>query len=370
MTRRAAGSRREIEPGKWRLDVSAGFDPMTGTRRRPSKVFYGTEREAELELGRMLAQTGRGGSGSSMTLWQFIETMYLPAIEPPELRRTTVDEYRRKLEKYVKPAAVASMRMDKIDRYAMVSWMRWIKTSVPNRQTQLHIYRTLSAALGKAVAWGCLEENLLTKAVPDAPVPDEVYPTVLTAEEVNLYLDAFSGHGLEPVVVLAVAGGFRPSEIYGLDWSDIDFDARTVSISKGLHQRHGEMWLEDAKSRQSRRVIVLPEWAIAALRAHRGLGRVCGDLTPNQVSYRYRQHVSASGLSPWCPLKNLRHTSATISAELGVGWDDLARRLGHSSHKMLQERYVKRWQARDATVADAMETLRAPTRANGASCAK
>lgn len=358
MTRRAAGSKKKLADGVWRLWISAGHDAATGKRSRPTRVFHGTEREADLELARMLSQAGRHAS-TSMTLWEFIETMYLPSIEPPELRRRTVDEYRKKLEKYVKTAPIGSTRLDRLTRFAMVSWMRTVKASVANKQTQLHVYRALSAALSKAVSWGVMDENLLRVAV-DPPTPDEYVPPVLAEDEANAYLDAFSGHQLEPVVVLAISGGFRPSEIYALGWSDIDLKSGAVSVTKGLHQRDGETWYEPAKSRTSNRVVMLPPWAVDALKPHRKVGRVCGELTPDQVSYRYKRHVQDSELKPWCPIENLRHTHATIGIEAGVDWTDMAHRLGHSSTKMVQQRYAKRRLLRDTQTAGVIEAFRKP----------
>lgn len=355
MSRRPAGSRLEIEPGKHRLYVSAGRDPVTGKRRRTSEVYYGNDREAEIRLGQMLAEAGRVGT-VSLTLWQFIETMYLPAIQPPELRRRTVTGYTQKLERYVKPSGIASIRMDKLDRYAMVSWMRGVKSQVPNKQSQLHIYSALSAALGRAVKWGIIQENVLRVAV-DAPDPDEVFPAVLTEDEANAYLDAFVGHELEPVVVLGMLG-LRPSESQAVEGADVDLENALVRIDKTVHQEHGEVWNEPTKSRESKRVLPLPEWAVEALKRHRRIGPLCGDLTPNQIRYRYKQHVIASGLKPWCPLENLRHTSLTLAIEGGVSWDDAASWAGHSSSKMLKTRYVKRRLLRDQATASALQGIR------------
>ncbi len=354
--RRSAGSKTEISPGKWRLMVSAGHDPLTGKRRRISKVVEGTDREAELMLSAMLAKTGRTVSTSALTLWSYVDQMYLPAMEPPVLRRRTVDGYREKLERHVMPYPVARIRMDRLDSYAMVSWMRGLAEAVPNKQTRLHAYRALSAALGRAVEWGILEANVLTRAVK-APVPDEYEPVILTEDQANDYLDSFTGHVLEPLVVLAIAGGFRPSELYGLEWPDVDFENGLVTVSRGLHERSGRVWTEDTKSRASRRVVTLPRWAIEALRPHRGVGPIRGQLKPTQVAYRYKRHVVDAEL-PWCPIQNLRHTSATIAMEGGADAGDVAPRFGHTSRTMLDRRYAKRRVARDQGVADVIERFR------------
>lgn len=364
MTRRSAGSKRQLEPDLWMLQVSAGHDIVTGKRRRVSKRFQGTEREAELELARMLADTGRHGS-TAMTFWEFLETVYLPAIAPPGVRQRTYDGYVSYLERYVRPMPIASVRLDRLDRYAFVAWMRQVQQRVANKQTQRHIYAAVSAALGRAVKWGYLEENMLRKAV-DAPRPDEYHPAILTLEEANDYLDAFAGSELEPVVVLGIAGGFRPSEILGLDWSDIDFELGAAKTWRGMHQTKARgVYYEDNKSRGSRRVVFLPEWALDALLPHRGIGPLMGSLTPWQVRYRYKRYVTDAKLTPWCAMENLRHTSATLGIEAGMDWVDMAHRLGHSDMKMVQERYAKRRLLRDQQAAKPMGELRRVQPGNG-----
>ena len=354
--RRTLGSKVELASGKWRLEVSAGRDPVTGKRRRPRETFHGDERAAERRLAQMLAETGRYVS-SGLTLWEYIETMYLPAIAPPELRKRTVDGYREKLEKYVKDSAIADLRMDRLTRYAMVTWMRGVKSRVPNKQSQLHVYSVLSAALGRAVRWGVLEENILRKAV-EPPEPDEVHPAVLTVDEWNDYLDAFVGHEVEPIVVLGLACGLRPSESMAVEGADLDLEQGLVRVDQTIHQRDGIVWIEDTKSRESNRVLPLPGWAIDALKRHRRIGRLCGDLTPDQIRYRYKKHVGACGLEPWCPLENLRHTSLTIAVDAGISWEDAASWAGHTSPKMLRTRYVKRRLLRDQLTADVMQNVR------------
>lgn len=352
------GSKVEIAPGVWRLFEPGGDDLVTGKRHRPSHTFYGDEDAADRELDRLCALAGHG-DGTSSELWEFIEGFYLPAIQPPELKRRTVDSYTDWLTRYVKPAAIARKRMDRLTRLDFVLWMKSVKAQVKNKQTQLHIYSALSAVLGRAVRWGLIEENLLRKAV-DAPVPDLHYPVVLSEDEANDYLDAFEGHELEPLVVLQIAAGLRPEEVQAVEWRHIDFEDASVFIELTRQQRKGEVWTDNTKSRESKRPVPLPEWAIERLRRHRGIGRVVGELTPNQIRWRYKSHALKSGL-PWCPMENLRHTHATIGVERGITDADMAARLGHTSVKMVRERYVKRRVMRARRAAEVIEGFRRPS---------
>lgn len=358
--RPGTGSCIEVAPGVWDLYPPGGFDPISGRRYRPKRRFHGDDVAAERELDRLCILEGRV-SGSSMELWDFIEHVYLPAIEPPELRRMTVEGYRMKLDRYLKPSSLARKRLDRLTRLDMVTWMRWVKSQVPNKQHQLNIYSAASAMFGRAHKWGLLSENILRASV-DPPEPDEYIPRPLTEAQANDYLDAFDGHELEAFVTLMIAFGPRPSEGMAVDWrSDFDWAEGTVTFDEGIHQRRvdGEMkvWYEDTKSRKSKRTVAGPDWAMERLKQLRGIGRITGDLRPGQVAYRYKKHVEACGL-PWCPIEELRHTNATILSERGVSWEDNADYHGHSSPKMLKERYVKIRTARSKMVAGAMDGVR------------
>jgi integrase len=68
----------------------------------------------------------------------------------------------------------------------------------------------------------------------------------------------------------------REGEILGLRWQDVDLDAGTLEISHTLQRvkrpgaKKGKLELIPPKTDRSRRIIALPEVAVAALRVHRG----------------------------------------------------------------------------------------------------
>jgi len=73
-------------------------------------------------------------------------------------------------------------------------------------------------------------------------------------------------------LALLALGGFRPSEIFALVWADIDWEKRTVTISKsagGGHLGGPKTDRSDRDNVDAARTVVVPQRALDALREHR-----------------------------------------------------------------------------------------------------
>jgi len=74
-------------------------------------------------------------------------------------------------------------------------------------------------------------------------------------------------------VVTLVLGGFRPSEMYALTWSDIDFVRQVIRVTKSVDRGHLEerpkTERSDRNDGDASREVVLPERAFLALKEHR-----------------------------------------------------------------------------------------------------
>lgn len=352
MSRRQLGSSTEVSPGVWRIQVSAGLHPITGQRVRITRIIRGTERDAEAMLAQLLLEAGKTPE-SDVTVKQFIEQMYLPHAEG-RVRARTFDGYKSKLEHHVTPV-LGSIPMSELTPYQLDKWMDGIKGS---DRTRLHVYRVFCTALNLAVRWRLIDHNPIHAVEP--PKVARQMPKTLTAKEAKAYLDAFSGHVIEPIVVLALGCGLRRSELAGLLWNDFDFIAKTVTISRGSHDRNGQVLIEKPKSATSERVVSLPDWVVGVLEPLRGLGPLVIEdghaMKPRRISELYVEHVNAKELRH-LPLKNLRHTHATLMLEAGVDLYTVSRRLGHSTVAVTQMHYVKPSQDADRAAADAFSRL-------------
>lgn len=96
--------------------------------------------------------------------------------------------------------------------------------------TMRHIHRLLQQCLDQAMRDGLIAEN--PARAFHYPKPKKVSANVLTASEVEDYLDAADRLGHLPVFLLALTAGLRQGELIALKWSDLDVKERTLTITE------------------------------------------------------------------------------------------------------------------------------------------
>lgn len=150
---------------------------------------------------------------------------------------------------------------------------------------------------------------------------------------------------------LAAATGARRGELCALRWSDIDFEAKTLTISRSIVEAaHSALVEKDTKTHGSRR-IALDDGTVIALLEHRvdrEAAATAADATYTRHSYLFSRSVDGS--KPWPPndvtkafvrvrdrcgvgnrLHDLRHFAATRLLAAGVSVRTVSGRLGHAN---------------------------------------
>lgn len=129
-------------------------------------------------------------------------------------------------------------------------------------------HAVLHRALKQAVRWGLLRN--VTEGV-DIPklVRDEI--AALSLQETRAFLTAARGDGLEALYAAAVHCGLRCGELLRLKWSDIDLDARTLSVNRQVQRMRDGSGLAFSTPQNSkfRRTIRLTNATAEALSGHR-----------------------------------------------------------------------------------------------------
>ncbi|BDB41975.1 hypothetical protein Mkiyose1088_41430 [Mycobacterium kiyosense] len=220
-----------------------------------------------------------------------------------------------------------------------------IAGGVSNR-TVVTMLGVLSHALDDAMARGLVARNV-ARLVERPKVANRDMST-WTPEQATRFREHIADDRLAACWLLTLAG-LRRSEVLGLRWTDVDFDAGTVSIAQGRVVVAGQGTVTgDPKSRRSRRVLPMPGDVLAALRTLKaaqaserlrigkrwpdtGLVAVSADgspVRPETYSKMFRSHCEVAAV-PTIRLHDARHTAATMLLDGGTTVAATAKWLGH-----------------------------------------
>lgn len=204
----------------------------------------------------------------------------------------------------------------------------------------------LSAALDDAMAQGLVARNVARLVErPKVASREMATWTRQQASEFRAHVESDRLHALW----LLTLCGLRRSEVLGMRWDAVDFDAGTVAIVSGRVIVPGQGTVEgDPKSARSRRVLPVPADVVTALRSFRaaqaaerlvvgpdwpdtGLVAVNGDgspIRPETYSGEFARQAKAAGV-PVIRLHDVRHTAATMMLDSGNTVSATAKWLGH-----------------------------------------
>ena len=174
---------------------------------------------------------------------------------------------------------------------------------------------------------------------------------------------------------LAIFGGFRRGEIVALNWNQIDFANRKVTISQSVARTKAEgQIVKDPKTRSSRRTLDLPkdcftvlnEWRLEQMKIDFRMGTAWNDFkslpegerpvftqlengrrmdvaTPShkfkEILDRYNETAEEGKELPRIRLHDLRHTSATLLLANNMDIETVSHRLGHSKASVTLDVY-------------------------------
>jgi integrase len=363
---RGAGSVYQRKDGRWVGQLYLGVDSLG--KPRLWRAYAKTEAEAvakrDQAKGELLG--GKLVVGDKQTVAEFL-TAWLEKYKATTRRPNTVRGYASKINTYLIPA-LGSVPLSKLTAQQVQTFVndalrqhtRPKKDGGATRplapRTVRATYAILHAALETALKWGLVARNVADLIDPPRVPKHEVVP--LDEAEAHRLLDALKGDRLEALYTVAMAIGLRQGEALGLQWRDIDFGGRAIRITTALHRQQGEYLLDEIKRPTSRRVIPLPAYAVAALRAHQtrqeaerdGLatwGNVWGlvfttqvgrPLNGSYVTHAFQRHVARAGL-PRQRFYDLRHTCASLLLAMGLHAREIMEILGHSQISLTMETY-------------------------------
>lgn len=317
--------------GTWTVRARV-FDPASGKVKQRSKstgfkVKDSTKRRAEQAMREIVAGWEKEANAVPVKRDPLFSEHIEKWLEKKSFSRgeNTVLSYIDYANKHILPALgslkVRSMPLQHLQLYYNAK----LDSLSVNTLRKHHV--VISGALLDAVRDGIITTNFADYV--EFPRRQKYEGKAYTPEQVAALLDAVEQEG-EPIragVTLAVCYGLRRSELLGLRWKDIDFEAKTLSVRNTVTKyRDLVVEAEQTKTKKSHRTIDLIESTIPYLlqlqqtQEQNGLvlDKVCvwpdgRTVRPDYITARTRRIMEKYGLEH-IRVHDLRHTAATLLA--------------------------------------------------------
>jgi integrase len=298
---------------------------FSGERIRES-TKQGNKRIAEQMEAARRTQLAKGEVGikdrvPAPTLAEYANKSFLPHIEANKKEKPgTIGFYRDRIKNLLAFDKLSGARLDEIDlplidRY--ISRRRALNLQVSTINRELATLRRML--------------RLVPDLRPDLTIPaprvkllkgENRRERVISPEEEKIYLAA-APPMLRNIATIILDGGFRPEEVYKLEWSFIrngniqNYKGKTPPARRSVPATDRVMKLLDAKF-----VSAENEWIFPA-------ETKTGHAEQSSIRKQHTKVLEDTKLEPFV-IYSLRHTCLTRWAEKGMNPYELMRRAGHS----------------------------------------
>lgn len=358
---RGEGSVYQHTDGRWRGVVTVGH---AGGKRQRRYVYGRTKAEAARKVREVLAAQDEGlpTPDRRTTVASFLAWWLDEHLAQGRQSERTIENYRWAVEGHIVPTLGRIRLVDltalDVDALLKAKSREGLAANSVNR-----IRSVLVQSLKLAERYELVRRNVA--AVTDTTQDDRRKAgRSLTPDAARKLLEAAEGHRYAPAFTCQLMLGLRPGEALGLLWSDVDLDARRLTIARSLKRLpktadHPErLELGEPKTKGSYRTVDMPGPVAAALADQRraqaaerlrvgslwlDLGLVFanelgGYVDPSNYRRELAKVTEAAGLGHWSP-NELRHSAVSLLSAAGVPLEQIADLVGHSSTRMTSSVY-------------------------------
>lgn len=345
----------------YRSNVYLGVDSITGKKVKTT-ITGRTKKEVKDKAQQ--AQSNFKANGSTVfkrvkvTTYKELAALWLENYQMTVKPQTLVST-RQFLKNHILPV-FGDMQLDKIHIAHIQSWVNKLAFKVVNYG--------VAASINKRI----LQYGVSMQLIPFNPAREVILPRPQKAganrikfidkEDLKTFLDymerlaptAYNYYYDSVLYKLLLATGCRYGEAVALEWSDIDFNSATISITKTYNRIVKQVGTP--KSKAGIRTISIDNKTILMLKQYRNRQRQAfmeiGSPAPALVfsttvsqypnsdartkSLRYR--CKEAGILQFT-FHAFRHTHASLLLNAGIGYKELQHRLGHATLAMTMDTY-------------------------------
>lgn len=364
--------------------------------------------------------------GSRITFRDFVEhwdeNWLQIRVKTGEMVERTRQEHLGALRRYATPE-IGHMKLSSIKAVHVDAIVNDMINKGRSPKTIANVYHVINSIFAYAVRKGMISESPCLRANPIPRVKKSGKLHTFTQDETNRFLNdaltmsipherkattrhtkhgdvsvsAYTEHRpislmFRTFFTIAVFSGARRGELAALRWSDIDAEARTISITRAATSSTGNgVSTKAPKTASGVRTVEMPEACFDLLSelkheqmsncislgtawvGFRGkafdenyvFADVFGNMThPDTFTGKFRDILLAYNQSvkedlqlPMIRLHDLRHSSASHLVASGLDIQTVARRLGHSKPSFTMDTYAHAFETRDSIASDMLGNL-------------
>ena len=230
------------------------------------------------------------------------------------------------------------------------------------KETILKLKRTLATILADAKRQRLVEHNFASRDYI-APIQGHKKEVKILndkeAKQLAGYLDKLDNPRWKIALLIALFMGIRRGELAGLEWKDIDYENKTMTIQRSVQDIVGfGLITKDPKTENSKRTISMPDKLITYLKEYQvwwdNQKHYLGDrwkdtdrlfctedgktISPGLFRVWLQKNLTKAGL-PKVSLHSLRHTNITLQLIAGVDMKTVSARAGHSKASTTSDFY-------------------------------
>lgn len=339
---------------RYRLVVDVGFH--TNGRRRQHTETVDTLTQARTRVSEIRADVKRGEyHAKDNTTFNALCDRWLDSKR--DVRAVSLRGYRSSLvNARTRFGTKQAQNLTRADIEDLVTWLS-VADGGPHltRRSIAYALMTMRQVLKFGISEGVLTTNVAAEVKPPREKHNEnPGATPWTSSQLNTFLQHSDMDAWAPLWRLT-ACGLRRSEVTGLRWPDIDFDAGTVTVRRGRVSSGGKVLTDSPKSKASHRTVPVEHIApgtmviLKALKKRQAKQRLEAGpawvdatesifvnalgvpINPDQYSRMFKRLVSKAEVPP-IKLHDVRHSVATLLHSTGTPAAHSAALLGHSTN--------------------------------------
>lgn len=353
-----------IRRGKsYTFTVAMGRD-VNGKQIRKTTTFTPPEDITEKKADKLAKEEYVNFKNRCKGLWTFNENMrfvdlceeYFKVYAPNKLKPITAYNYEKMIDRHFIDYFGNKKLKDIVpgmltDFFCKLTVIKDGEERPMAPATVKRVYNIMQSLFTYAVSQNYIKDTPCRGVIlPGKDVTKEEKRKTLTEEELPRFMALFEGYSvLNTIVKVLLYTGMRAGEALGLQWSDIDFKNKMITVNHTLSDVGGKHFLTTPKTKTSKRKIYISDTVVKILKEHREeqhklqfalagnfqhpemvftseLGNYKDRCCLNTSLRRFLKNTEFDFITLHC----LRHTNATLLLNSGVDLKVVSEHLGHS----------------------------------------